>query len=224
MHTETPNETLVNYYARRASEYEEIYHRNDPQRQKEQSEIRTRITEAFRGTDVLEVACGTGYWTQFVSETAQSIVATDFNGEVLEIARQKQYGCPVSIEMADAYNLTFQPKTFTGALANFWFSHIPKDRIANFLEGFHSKLKPGSSVFMADNMNVLGVGGKLITKQGDENTYKLRILKDGTQHEVLKNYFTVEGILEIFKRYDPNLSENNICIGKCFWFIQYKIA
>ena len=34
MHTENPNGTLKNYYARRANEYEEIYKRNDPQRQK----------------------------------------------------------------------------------------------------------------------------------------------------------------------------------------------
>ncbi len=223
MHTEDPNETLKNYYALRASEYEEIYHRNDPQRLKEQSKIQSRIKVAFRGAHVIEVACGTGYWTQFASETAQSIVATDCNEEVLEIARHKQYSCPVSIEMADAYDLPFPPKTFTGGIANFWFSHIPKNRIAHFLEGFHKTLKAGSHIFMADNMNVAGLGGELTTKPGDDNTYKLRTLKDGTQHEILKNYFTREDLLKIFKRYDPTLTENDIYIGKCFWWIQYKI-
>ena len=221
MITEDPNETLKKYYACRAGEYEDIYHRENPQRQMELSEIQSRIKVAFRGANVLEVACGTGYWTQFVSETAESIAATDFNEEVLEIARRKQYSCPVSIEKADAYHLPFPPKTFSGGIANFWFSHIPKNLIGHFLEVFHRTLKPGSIVFIADNMNVGGIGGTLITKPGDENTYKLRTLKDGTQHEVLKNYFTAKELLKIFKKYDPGLSENDIYIGECYWFVQY---
>jgi len=215
--------TLEDYYARRANEYEEIYHRDDPQRQKEQLEIQLSIKEAIKGADVLEVACGTGYWTQFASETAHSIVATDFNQEVLDIAKRKKCSCPVSLIKADAYNLPFEPGTFTGGLANFWFSHVPKNRIGDFLNGFHKTLKAGSYVFMADNMNVAGIGGDLLSKEGDENTYKLRTLKDGTQQEILKNYFTKEELLQIFQKYDPALTGNNISVGQCFWYIKYKI-
>jgi len=76
---------------------------------------------------------------------------------------------------------------------------------------------------MADNMHVAGLGGDLITKTGDENTYKLRTLKDGTQQEILKNYFTKNELLKLFKKYDPTLSENDIFIGQCFWYLKYKI-
>ena len=100
MDSGNPGESLAHYYARRADEYEEIYFRDDPQRQKEQAMIRSRIKETFRGLNVLEVACGTGYWTQFVSETANRITATDVNKEVLEIAKLKRYTCPVLFENA----------------------------------------------------------------------------------------------------------------------------
>jgi ubiquinone/menaquinone biosynthesis C-methylase UbiE len=223
MDTDRQIETLATYYARRANEYEEIYYRHDLQRQKEQVDIQANMKDVLLGADVLEVACGTGYWTQFVSETANRITATDFNQEVLEIAKHKRYSCPISLEKADAYNLPFESKTFTAGLANFWFSHIPKNRIEYFLNGFHKVLKAGSNVFIADNMNVAGVGGDLIRKQGDDNTYKLRTLKDGTQQEVLKNYFTKEELFQIFKKYDPMLSEDNITIGKCFWYLKYTI-
>lgn len=215
--------TLEGYYARRAAEYEDIYYRNDPQRQKEQLEIQNALKEGLSGSSVLEVACGTGYWTQFLSEAATHITATDFNVEVLELAKQKKCFCPVNFEQADAYDLPFMQETFTGGLANFWFSHIPKDRIDDFLIGFHRKLKKGSTVFMADNMNVAGVGGSLITKQGDINTYKLRTLKDGTQQEILKNYFTKKELFNIFNKYDAALTDNDIFTGKCFWYLTYKI-
>ncbi len=223
MHTDKGHATLEEYYARRAKEYEDIYYRDDAQRQAEQLKIRSALKEALKGADVLEVACGTGYWTQFLSETASGITATDFNQEVLDIAKHKNFICPVYLETADAYDLPFAAGTFTGGLANFWFSHIPKSRIHEFLSGFHNKLQPGSCVFIADNMNVPGVGGDLIVKPGDENTYKLRTLKDGTSREVLKNYFTRHELFQIFKNYSPSLTEDDIYIGECFWFIKYTV-
>lgn len=215
--------TLEDYYARRAGEYEEIYHRNDPQRQQEQLRIQTALKETLKGASVLEIACGTGYWTQYLSETSTAITATDFNREVLDIAKGKRFSCPVSLQREDAYSLSFLPETFTGGLANFWLSHIPKNRIQEFLAGFHKTLKPRSYIFMSDNMYVPGVGGDLITKQDDDNTYKLRTLMDGTQQEILKNYFTPVELLRIFKQYDYTLTENDIFIGQCFWYLKYRI-
>jgi len=126
MDTHKQDATLEDYYACRADEYEDIYYRDDPRRQKEQLEIQTALKEALKGANVLELACGTGYWTQFLSETAAKITATDFNREVLEIAKRKNFSCPVSLEIADAYHLSFIPKTFSGGLVNFWLSHVPK--------------------------------------------------------------------------------------------------
>ena len=52
---------IVEYYRRRAGEYEEIYEWRDPHRQEEQELIGDAIIESMRGRRVLEVACGTGY-------------------------------------------------------------------------------------------------------------------------------------------------------------------
>ncbi|MFX1451579.1 MAG: methyltransferase domain-containing protein, partial [Promethearchaeota archaeon] len=87
---------MQNYYKNRAEAYEEIYDRDDPVRQKEQRLLEKSMKETLRNTKVLEIACGTGYWTKFLSETAQSIIATDIVQDVLEIAKRKQYSCPVS--------------------------------------------------------------------------------------------------------------------------------
>ncbi len=215
---------MEDYYRRRAEEYEEIYHRDDPVRQEEQTKIANAVKETLRGRRVLEIACGTGYWTQFLSETAQSIVATDVVQEVLEIAKRKQYKCPVSFRIEDAYNLSFETNSFDGGLANFWFSHIPKDRIDSFLKDFHRVLQNGSRVFIADNVYIPGIGGELVIKEGDKNTYKLRKLKNGSKNLILKNYFSVEELVKIFSRDVKGFSRENVVYGNCFWYITYELG
>lgn len=51
------------YYKKRANKYEEIYHRDDKIRLEEQQKIANALKDTLKGRKVLEVACGTGYWT-----------------------------------------------------------------------------------------------------------------------------------------------------------------
>lgn len=215
---------MKDYYAKRAKEYEEIYHRDDPVRKSELTLIFKAIQHIFKDKNVLEVACGTGYWTKILSETTKSIIAIDAVAEVIEIAKTKKYKCLVSFQIADAYDLPFKDETFTGGLANLWFSHIPKSQIDAFLMEFHRVLKTGSPVFMTDNVYIPGIGGKLVKKLNEENTYKLRKLKDGSEHLVLKNYFTPEALVQIFQKHVPDFTEKNIFYGECFWYVFYEVS
>ena len=72
---------LKEYYAARAGEYEQIYEL--PERQEDIARLRGMLQALLSGHDVLEVACGTGYWTLPISVTARSILATDVGEEVL---------------------------------------------------------------------------------------------------------------------------------------------
>jgi ubiquinone/menaquinone biosynthesis C-methylase UbiE len=213
-------QTLTDYYKKRAREYEKMYSRSGSIRKMEQVEIAEKIKEVFADKNVLEIACGTGYWTQFVSETAKSITATDYVQEVIDIAKTKKYKCPVAFAREDAYDLSFKDNTFSGGLANLWISHITKDNLKQFLKGFHRVLQKGTVVFFADNIYAPGVGGKLITKPDDENTYKIRSLSDGSLNEVLKNYFTEKELRKLFNQYAKKNSLN-VFYGKCFWYVTY---
>ena len=214
---------IKKYYSKRASEYEKVYHREDSNRQNELRKISKALQSAMSEKNVIELACGTGYWTQLLSRTAKSVYATDIVEEALEIAKTKKYVCPIQFSIEDAYRLSFSDGTFDGGLANFWFSHIPKSKINTFLKEFHRVLKKGSSVFITDNVLVKSIGGKLVKKPNDENTYKLRKLKDGEQFLVLKNYYSKENLLNIFKKHVKNFSPKNIFYGKNFWHITYTI-
>jgi len=114
----TLDANLQHYYARRASEYEKIFAK--PERQQDLASLRTLLRKQFAGHDVLEVACGTGYWTQVIGESARSILATDINEEVLEIARHKIYtNRNVEFKIADAFTLDMVSGTFTASFAGF---------------------------------------------------------------------------------------------------------
>jgi SAM-dependent methyltransferase len=114
--------TMVDYYARRAAEYEEVY--REPERQPNLMRLAEIIASAFPGLDVLEVACGTAYWTQYIAKSARRIVASDASAEVLEIARLKACGsCDVSFLQSDAYALGDAPTDCTAGFHGFWDTH-----------------------------------------------------------------------------------------------------
>jgi len=215
---------LVEYYRERAEEYDEIYEWRDPHRQEEQLLLREAIKESLEGRRVLEVACGTGYWTRILSQTAESIMATDLGQEVMELAKEKKYACPVTFRKEDAYNLSFSNGSYDGGFSFSWFSHIPRKRVDSFLKGFHRVLKAGSRVFMADNAYIPGVGGKLIKLASSEDTYKKRTLKDGREFTIIKNYYSADELKTIFNRHVNGFDLDNIFHGNCFWYVSYEIT
>lgn len=208
------------YYSKRAKEYEKIYYRTDPLRQDEQNKISKKIKELFEDKKVLEVACGTGYWTTYLSETAKEITAIDNSTEVIKIAKKKKYRCPVYFKKCDAYHLPFKINSFEGSLVNFWFSHIPKEKIKPFLDNLHSVLLNNSVVFIADNVFNENIGGKLVKDSRSNNTYKIRVLEDGEQYKVLKNYYSEQEIKKIF---NSDMVILDIYFGSCFWYVCYEV-
>lgn len=210
---------IRDYYGARAEEYERIYHRDDPNYQQELSLLRSTLQSITQGRKVLEIACGTGYWSQIIADSAVQLVGVDIRPEVIQIAAAKKLPPgKTTFLVGDAYHLDDIEGSFDFGLANFWFSHIPKNKIELFLTGFHRKLQPGAQVFMADNVYVPGRGGELIVKEDSEDTYKRRELADGSQHEILKNYFDYQELCEIFKPFSTDLK---VFVGSSFWYVSY---
>lgn len=211
---------MKEYYDRRAPEYEAIYRRDDPVRQREQAALSVSLEDVVRGRRVLEVACGTGFWTEVAARVARHVVAVDVSSEMLAVARSK--GLPAGIvrfRLGDAWALDRLEGHFDAGLANFWLSHVARARIGAFLDGFHRRLARGAGVFMADNVDVPGLGGERVRPAGSGDTYKIRRLSDGSTHQVLKNYFTAEDLREILA---PRSTDLRVEVGECFWWVSYR--
>jgi demethylmenaquinone methyltransferase/2-methoxy-6-polyprenyl-1,4-benzoquinol methylase len=185
---------LTAYYAARAKEYERIY--DKPERQADLARLRKLIPQYLAGRDVLEVACGTGYWTQFIAPLARTVTATDINPETLEIARTKAYPPRrVTIEQADVYRLTASERRFTGAFAGFWWSHLEHRERRSFVEVLHRSLAPGAVVVALDNLYVAGSSTPIHHVDAEGNAFQERRLDDGSLHLVLKNFPTKDELL-----------------------------
>jgi demethylmenaquinone methyltransferase/2-methoxy-6-polyprenyl-1,4-benzoquinol methylase len=214
MNTQEP---LVRYYARRASEYERVYQK--PERQVELQQLRGFVERTFAGADVLEVACGTGYWTEVLARSTASVVATDITEEVLAIARSKNLGPKVTLQREDAYALPHFSRRFNGGLSAFWWSHIPRARLRAFLGGFHQVLVPGAKVVFMDN--VYAEGSSTPTSRMDEHgdSFQLRQLDDGSTHEVLKNFWTQA---ELSTAVEALATEVQIEFWQYYWIMSYR--
>lgn len=213
------NLIMVDYYAKRATEYERIYLK--PERQKDLRELQEKITGSFAGLDLLEIACGTGFWTQFACRSARTIVATDCNEEVLNIAREKEYcSSHVTFLKSDAYVLDEVIGPFSGALVCFWWSHVPKTKLRNFLHTLHSKLSIGARVIMLDNRYVEGSSTALSRTDFDANTYQTRHLSDGSMHEVLKNFPARDELVEQIGPFSETFECTEL---EYFWMVEYTL-
>jgi demethylmenaquinone methyltransferase/2-methoxy-6-polyprenyl-1,4-benzoquinol methylase len=192
--TATPH--LEQYYGKRASEYEQIYEK--PERQHELEWLRKRIPEIFRDRTVLEVACGTGYWTQFIARTARKVHACDINEPVLEIAREKPLPPGrVSFFIADAVTLAGVPPGCDAAFAGFWWSHVKKSELATFVRNLALHLEPGAQVAILDNTFAPGSSTPISRRDAEGNTYQKRKLANGKEFEVLKNFPTADELRDV---------------------------
>lgn len=180
---------LKRYYAARAREYEHIYAK--PERQADLRRIEGLLPSWLAGRHILEIACGTGYWTQFLARDARSIVAVDANPETLAIAAEKTLpDGRVHFRIADAYALPDELGFFDGAFAGFWWSHVPVRARGSFLAALDARLEPGAKVVFLDNLYVEGSSTPVSHRDDQGNTYQRRRLENGSEHVVLKNFPT----------------------------------
>lgn len=177
---------MQRYYAERAPYYDAVYLK--PERAADIAFLRAWIPAQLAGRRVLEVACGTGYWTQHLIPVAMALTATDATAEPLAFARLRPGAEKAAFAEADAYALPDTLGRFEGAFAGLWLSHVPRRRIGEFLASLHARLLPGSVVVMIDNNEVQLKDLPIAETDADGDTWQHRPLRDGSVHRVLKNF------------------------------------
>jgi SAM-dependent methyltransferase len=212
-----PDHNTEDYYRARAPEYEQIYYREVPERRREIDEEAERLRELVRNRTVLEFACGTGYWTRVMSETAASVSASDISPEMIAEARKKSFGCPVDFVVADMFAQDFGSHRFDVVALGFWYSHQPRQEYARLYECLIRPLKADGRIWMIDN-NPPAEGTLHHSEGSDEcgNNYKRRFLDDGREYVIVKNYFTRQGLEEQLR---PGFDLHSLVHKTYYWSV-----
>jgi len=209
------------YYARRAAYYERVYFK--PERQTDLRAMEAWLGEQFIDRHVLEIACGTGWWTPHGARQAQSWLATDLNPETMAIAKSKPLPAgTVSFATVDAYTLDgLDSAHFDGAFAGCWWSHVPLARLPGWIELLHTRLDAGARVIFLDNSYVQTSNLPITRRDAEGNTYQTRTLDDGSVHEVLKNFPTRD---EAFAAIGARARDPQWITHDHYWVLSYDLA
>lgn len=195
---------MQDYYRRRAAVYDASMKYDLAETVQQLRPVIRLLQAQMVGKRTLEIACGPGFWTNFVSKTAVSILATDYNQTTLDQARQKPLNWQkIRLKTADAYNLTPLAETFEAAYAVDWFAHVPRSRIHHFLTSLHGQLEAEATVVFVDQLP----GAHSVTDNFDDegNHLQMRTLSDGSTYRVIKHFMDDAEISDIFSRYSRQI-------------------
>lgn len=207
------------YYAARAPYYDAVYLK--PERKEDIAFLAQHLPARLSGRSVLEVACGTGYWTQHIAPATARLVAADATAEQLAFARLRPGAEKVTFRCEDAYALPDDLGVFDGAFAGLWFSHVPIGARLNFLDSLHRRLEDDARVIFIDNSSVQCRELPIAETDADGNTYQHRPLRDGSIHRVLKNFPAEAALRRLLEPFARRVEYREL---QNFWLLEYEFT
>ncbi len=139
-----------------------------------------------KGASILDVGCGGGIKTRYISENDYKVMGIDFSENMIEVARRENPG--VEFAVVDMYDIDKINKTFDGIFVQASLLHIPKARVMEVLTKMKDKLNENGLLYLA----VKGIrddGVEEDTKM--ENDY-------GYEYERFFSYFSLEELKKYF--------------------------
>jgi SAM-dependent methyltransferase len=176
---EMPWVEQIAYYRARAAEYDVTAY-GDP------TVAEQRIGALVRALnptgDVLEIACGTGLWTDKIRRYAQRLTAVDAAPEMIEQARARMPGADIDFVGADVFDWA-PPRRFDTVFFAFWLSHVPEASFARFWSAVAGMLADGGRAIFVDEQPANAVHEAYLA---DSTEIVERRLTDGSAHRIVK--------------------------------------
>jgi len=178
---------LTQYYAVNADNYDQIYAVEETF--DDLDDLQELIAELLEGHKVLELACGTGYWTELIADVADSVYATDIVPEMIALAETRGLDEDiVSFGEMDAMDLPQAEGEYTAVFAAGWWSHVKREDQEKYLKQIRAKLGKDILLVLLDYSYVDGFTTPIARTDQEGNTYQILSADDGERYEVLRNY------------------------------------
>ena len=188
---------MMMYYRERAHEYDQWFYRlglfdRGAERNAlwfaEAEEVFAALDAQALVGDVLELAPGTGIWTERLVRTATTVTAVDASSEMIEVNRAKVASERVSYVLADLFS--WRPEhLYDAVFFGFWLSHVPRERLDDFLVSVAAMLHPGGKVFFVDSRREATDPAIDHQLPVEESQTMIRKLNNGRTFEIVKNFY-----------------------------------
>jgi SAM-dependent methyltransferase len=168
--------------------------------------------DCFRPSgSVLELACGTGVWTELLLRHATSVTAVDASAEMLAIASARVGDDRARFIQADLF--TWAPESrYDVVFFGFWLSHVPEERFESFWRLVSDALEADGRVFFVDDG--YRTPDELI--YGGSSSVIRRRLDDGTPYRVVKVPYEPRRLEERLQRLGWRVAVTSTS-GPFFW-------
>lgn len=197
--TDAAIEEQIRYYRSRAPEYDEWFQRQGrydrgPEQQRLWLEEVEALRQALAGAGLrghlLELACGTGWWTEVLLEHASRITALDASPEVIALNRARLASHartlpPVGYVRANVFDW-HPPQRYDGVFFGFWLSHVPPVLFERFWHIVEACLAPGGRVFFVDSLEHPEHAARDNPLERAAEARVRRVLNDGREFEIIK--------------------------------------
>lgn len=197
----------IAYYRARAQEYDQWFYRQGyydfgadfkQQWRQEVQTVREQLRSSAGQAHILEMACGTGIWTQELVQIGARVTALDASPEMIAINQAKLQSEKVTYQQTNLFQ--WQPQLqYDMVFFGFWLSHVPAEQLPSFLQTVHRALKPGGRLFFVDSRQIETASPRKRTIQVSENR-ESRALNDGRRFEIVKIYYDPRQLTETLRQ------------------------
>lgn len=190
------------YYRARASEYDEWWQRmgsydRGPQATEQWNREVTQVEGALKELrptgDVLELASGTGWWTQRLVQTASTLTCVDASPEVTALNRARLTAAGYRhVRYIEADLFAWRPEAqYDLVFFSFWLSHVPEGLFDSFWAMVSGALRPNGRAFLIDSRAAESSTAR-DHRIPEADGIQERRLNDGRSFRIFKRYWEAE--------------------------------
>jgi SAM-dependent methyltransferase len=193
-----PERSMIDYYEARAPEYDDWYLRRGRYARGaiHDAAWNAELDTAGRWLDALpwhgeivELAAGTGWWSPLLASRGE-LSLYDASPAALDRARERlvAHDLRAHLHVRDAW--AAPDRVVDGLFMGFWLSHVPRERLDDFLALARAWLKPGGRFAAIDSLADAASGAADHPEPADDRA--LRRLADGREFTIVKVYYEAD--------------------------------
>ncbi len=145
------------------------------------------ISYLKEGSSVLDVGCGGGNKSKYLTDRGLDILGIDFSENMINISSREVPSA--RFQVLDIHDMDTLDKNFNGIFMQAVLLHIPKKEVADVLQKAVRKLHPGGYLYVAVKEKIEGGVDEEVKSDNDY----------GYAYERFFSYFTIDELREYFQ-------------------------